>query len=226
MGGRRPGLAGRRLRRAVLAAGLPAGPGGAGRRGPRPARCRCGSGPTRVVMTGMTLGGAGVVAGLGGGADAGRSPPGPRSARCSGRSASVQLGLSAAADAGRLSPRRRPPGDRPAAALLRCAGALLRGRHPSSCGRLRRSSPQGATRARRRHRLHRHRPPDDLPREVRRAVRRGADGERLALLPGRRPGAAPRRRRREHGLRAGPARAAARCSSARSAATSPSTTPG
>ena len=139
----------------------------------------------------------------------------------------VAAGLLAAPDAGRLSSGPDAPGGRPTGGgLLRCCGALLRSRAPDIARPFRRSAPEGASRARRRHRLHRHRPPDDLPGEVHRAVRRGPDGERLALLPRRRPRAAPRRRRREHGLRAGPARACSRCSSARSAATSPTTRPG
>ena len=62
-----PGWLAVALRRAVLAARLRAGPRRAGRRGPRPAPISLWERPTRVAMAGFTLGGAGVVCGLGGG---------------------------------------------------------------------------------------------------------------------------------------------------------------
>ena len=58
----------------------------------------------------------------------------------------------------------------------------------------------GHLRDHRRDRIHRHRPPDDLPRAVLRATPRRAPAEGFAELSGRRPGRASRRGCREHGL--------------------------
>ena len=58
-------------------------------------------------------------------------------------------------------------------------------------------------RAHRRHRLDRHRPPDDLPGPVHRLAGRRPAGQGLAVLPGRGPRRPPRRRRGEHRLRHG-----------------------
>ena len=67
--------------------------------------------------------------------------------------------------------------------------------------------PQEQTRrAYRSHRLHRHRPPDDLPRPLRRPAGRRPAAHGLPLLPGRQARRPPRRRRRQHLLRHGPAR--------------------
>ena len=209
--GRRARLAGGRLRRALLAARLPARAGGPGR----------GCGDRRAV-------------GLGAAHPGGHDRHDPRRRGCgrrrrrraelvvtAGTAVGALLGAVArrpardvpAPDARGLSPTAhadRPGrlGGRPDRSLS-CPCSASAAAHPTPCGRLRRTSPEGATRARRRHRLHRHRPPDDLPREVHGAVRRGADGERLALLPRRRPGPAPGRGGRQHGLRPRPARAAA-----------------
>ena len=60
------------------------------------------------------------------------------------------------------------------------------------------------------------RPPDALPRPVRRAAPRRPAAQGVAVVPGRRPGRPPRRDRRQHRVRHGPARAARRCWSARS----------
>ena len=72
----------------------------------------------------------------------------------------------------------------------------------------------------------RHRPPDDVPGQVRRLARRRPARQDLAVLPRRRPRGAPGRRRRQHRVRPGLPRPATRSSSARSARTSPTTVPG
>ena len=88
-----PGWLAAAVRRAVLAARLPAGPRRAGRGAPRPGRSRCGSGRPGSILTGFTLGGAGVVA-------AARrrrpssSPPARPPVPCSGAVAAAQLGVS------------------------------------------------------------------------------------------------------------------------------------
>ena len=91
-----PGLAGRRVRRAVLAARLPAGAGGAGRACAETGALSVWERPTRVILTGLTLGGAGVVAGLGVARRGGDGGHGRRGA-CSGRSPSSSWGSRCAA---------------------------------------------------------------------------------------------------------------------------------
>ena len=70
------------------------------------------------------------------------------------------------------------------------------------------SDAPGSTRAHRRHRLDRHRPPDDLPGPVHRLAGRRPAGQGLAVLPRRGPRRPPRRGRRQHRVRDGLPRAA------------------
>ncbi|EFK99309.1 LOW QUALITY PROTEIN: carbohydrate kinase, partial [Streptomyces sp. SPB78] len=67
-------------------------------------------------------------------------------------------------------------------------------------------APTRSTRADRSHRLHRHRPPHDLPRPFRRPTRRRPAAHGLPLLPRRQPRRPARRGRCQHRLRHGPAR--------------------